>query len=171
MYHVSRARLLALPIIWAVMMALLAVGLLSAPGPEQYSQFELGACLVTLILLPFIAITWHSRLAVSPEGITHHQWAYAVRSSWSNVSALSLRPNAQALLLSEPGTHSPLLRVSGKLLSLMSVSPGLGGDVESLSDGRLILLAPFMAHWTRGPLKDDIHRWAPHLLDANGNPK
>jgi len=45
------------------------------------------------------------------------------------------------------------------------------GDAAAVADGRVIALAPFMADWKKGPLREDLQRWAPHLFDAAGPPK
>ncbi len=172
-YHVGAGRLLALPLLWGGLVALLVATSVGAdssdPGGRQ--ALLLGAGVVTLLVLPLFVLVWNSRLVLSPEGIAHHQWAYTVRSSWANLEALSLGPGAEALLLREPGSHSALLRLAAELLNLIHLRPSLAGDLNSLAAGRFIFLAPFMAHWKRGPLREDILRWAPHLFDAAGEAK
>jgi hypothetical protein len=82
-----------------------------------------------------------------------------VRSTWQNLQALSFNPGA--LLLKEPGTQSALLRWSSKL-----AGGAVASDAKALGEGRLIVLAPFMAHYRRGPLREDLQRCAPQLFTS-----
>ncbi len=118
-------------------------------------------------MLPLFGIIWRSRLVLTSEGIEHHQFGYTVRSSWANLESLSLSPGTEALYLREPGTTSRLLPVSVRLLGLIGLADGLVGDATSMAEGRMIFLGPFMARWKRGPLRDDVLRWAPDLFDTN----
>lgn len=169
-YHLNTARLLLLPAIWALLMVLLLLPLgaasESAADAEAERALLLGAAAATLILLPFAGIVWQSRLVLTPQGIAHHQFGYTVRSPWTNLSALDLTAGRQALYLSEPGSRSRLLRWSSRALKFgaPALTEGLFGDADALAQGRLILLAPFMQHWRRGPLRDDLQHWAPHLF-------
>lgn len=178
-YHLSTARLMLLPAAWLAMMALLLVPLLSSNPPNAAGDAAsdasptdaalwVGAAALTLILLPFVAITWHARLVLTPEGIAHHQFGYTVRSAWDNVLALDLRAGREGLVLARPGTGSQLLRWSARAVARVAPGPvdGLIGEPQALSQGRLIFLAPFMQHWRRGPLRDDLRRWAPQLFAA-----
>ena len=168
-YHLSLARLLPLPLLWAVLTATLLLLGLSGPAsdPNESDAFVFVALVLTLIMLPFFALLWQSRLVLTAEGIAHHQFGYTVRSSWSNLKALSLVPGQQALVLDAPGTRSSLLRWSARILPAMVPisADALVGDTQALAEGRLILLAPFMTHWKRGPLRDDLLHWAPQLFD------
>jgi hypothetical protein len=119
----------------------------------------LAIAAITVLFAPFVAITWQSRLVLTEQGIAHHQLGYTVRSSWQNLQALSLNPGA--LLLEQPGTQSALLRWSSKLAGGVVAS-----DAKALSEGRLIVLAPFMAHYHRGPLREDLVRCAPQLFKS-----
>lgn len=170
-YRLNLARRLLLPVIWGLIVGPLLALSASAGGTlAETRSFAVAALLVTLILLPFCALGWHSRLVLTPEGIAHHQFGYTVRSRWDNLQALCLAPGAQSLLLTQPGTDSRLLRWSARLMASVvpAIADGLFGDVDLLAQGRVILLAPFMASWRRGPLRDDLRRWAPHLFEADG---
>lgn len=173
-YHLSPLRLLPLPLLWGTIVGLL-LGL-SASGdanPAESRALLLAALLFTLIMLPFFALLWHSSLVLTREGIAHHQFGYTVRSRWDNLLALSLTAGAQSLVLERPGTRSRALRYSARFMSKLTpaLASGLFGEDHLLAEGRLILIAPFMAHWKRGPLRDDLRRWAPHLFDAGGEPR
>jgi hypothetical protein len=167
-YHLSTPRLLVLPAVWALIMAALLLPLASATATDPRDAHALGwaSALFTLILLPFAALTWHARLVLTPEGIAHHQLGYTVRSPWPNLVSLDLTAGCEALHLDQPGTHSRLLRWSTQVAAGAAprMTAGLFGDANALAQGRLILLAPFMQHWRRGPLQDDLRRWAPHLF-------
>jgi hypothetical protein len=177
-YHLNTARLLILPAVWLGVMALLLVPLLfsspptTAAGADADAGLWFGTAAFTLILLPFMGIVWQSRLVLTPEGIAHHQFGYTVRSAWDNVVALDLRTGREGLVLAQPGTRSRLLRWSTQVLAGAAPGPveGLVGDPHALAQGRLIFLAPFMQHWRRGPLRDDLQRWAPHLFVAGPAP-
>ncbi|MEP7182693.1 MAG: hypothetical protein ABI886_10925 [Betaproteobacteria bacterium] len=167
-YHLSPIRLLPLPLVWGLAMALLIIPFWAPPStPEENQAVLIAAGVVTLIMLPFFGIIWQSRLVLTPEGIEHHQFGYTVRSSWANLESLSLSPGAEALYLREPGTTSRLLRISVRLLKLSGLAAGLVGDPTSIAEGRMIFLGPFMAQWKRGALRDDVLRWAPDLFDTN----
>ena len=154
-YHLSWGRLLPLPLIWAVFASLLLTVAFSAPAGADHERnaMLLTTAITTLIMAPFVWITWSSRLVLTAEGIAHHQFGYTVRSTWLNVEALSLDPGREGLYLREPGTRSVLLRLSAKLI----------GEHPALAEGRLIMLSPFMQHWRRGSLREDILRHAPQL--------
>jgi hypothetical protein len=121
----------------------------------------LAFALVTAIFAPFNAVAWQSRLVLTEQGIAHYQLGYTVRSTWQNLKALSLTPGAEALHLNEPGTQSALLRWSSKLAGGVVAS-----DAKALGEGKLIVLAPFMAHYRRGPLREDLMRCAPQLVQS-----
>jgi len=168
-YHLSWPRFLPLTLIWALAMALFALPSLGTPAPSAAEQrvLVLSALAVTLIIAPFFGILWQSRLVLSPEGITHHQFGYRVQSAWGNLQRLDLASGTESLILAEPGTTSRVLRYGVRLYEgvMPSVMSGAFGDPDALAEGRLILLAPFMWHWRRGTLRADIMRWAPHLFD------
>ena len=167
-YHLGPIRMLLLPLTWGLLVALLGIPFWSPPSsPEERQAALIAIGVVTLILLPFFAITWQSRLVLTSEGIEHHQFGYTVRSSWANLESLSLSPGAEALYLRERGTTSRLLGISVRLLIATSLAAGLVGDPESLAEGRMISLGPFMAHWKQGPLRDDVLHWAPDLFDTH----
>lgn len=173
-YHLSPARLLLLPLVWGLIVGpLLALAASDGGTPAETLAFVGAALLFTLIMLPFCALAWHARLVLTPEGIAHHQFGYTVRSRWDNLLALSLAAGAQCLVLEQPGTRSRLLRGSARLMSSVvpTIADGVFGDADLLAEGRLILLAPFMGHWRRGPLRDDLLRWAPRLFEADGAPR
>jgi hypothetical protein len=157
-YHLGLGRLLLLPGVWALFAGMFLWIGFTAPAEERSPMFQ-AAALITAIFAPFVAITWHSRLVLTEQGIAHHQLGYTVRSTWQNLQALSLNPGA--LLLKEPGTRSALLRWSSKLAGGVIAS-----DAKALGEGRLIVLAPFMAHYRRGPLRADLQRCAPHLFQS-----
>lgn len=166
-YHLNLSRLLIVPLLWALLMVpLLWLGLSDSPDPNENEAFLATAGGFTLIMLPFLALVWQSRLVLTPEGIAHHQFGYTVRSSWANLRLLTLVPGREALVLERPGTRSKLLRWSTGMAPafIPGSADAVLGDVDALAEGRLILLAPFMAHWKKGPLRDDIARWAPHLF-------
>lgn len=171
-YHLSAGRLVILPLFWLMMVGALLMPLFSdVPATSEESRaFVLTAVVLTAILLPFFWILWQSRLVLTPGGIVHHQFGYSVRSTWVNVEQLDLSPGNQSLILTEPGTTSSILRLSTKWIR--GIRPIMGAaifrDLDLLGGGRVILLSPFMAHWKRGPLRDDLLRWAPHLFDENG---
>jgi hypothetical protein len=178
-YHLSSMRLMLLPAVWVLMLGLLLLPLLLAPATDASTDsaadaaadhaLPLTAALFTLILLPFVAIAWQSRLVLTPQGIAHHQLGYTVRSPWANLVALDLTAGRQALYLAEPGSRSRLLRWSSRAVAAGApgLADGLIGDPQALAQGRLIFLAPFMQHWRRGPLRDDLKRWAPHLFEPS----
>ena len=173
-YHLSPARLLPLPLLWAAIAGMLLTLSASADSnPAEARAFLWTALLVTVIMLPFLALLWQSRLVLTAEGISHHQFGYTIRSRWDNLQTLRLAPGAQSLVLAQPGTCSRPLRWSARILArAVPVHAGaMFGDVDRLAEGRLILIAPFMAHWRRGPLREDLRRWAPHLFDAGGKPR
>jgi hypothetical protein len=138
--------------------------------PGENRAFVLAAVTLTAILLPFFWMLWYSRLVLTPGGIVHYQIGYSVRSTWANVEQLDLSAGTQSLILIEPGTSSKLLRLTTKWIhgTRPITGPAIFGDLDLLGDGRMIFLAPFMVHWKRGPLRDDLLRWAPHLFDENG---
>ena len=169
-YHLSPIRLLSMPLLWlAMVLPLLGLAVAYRRDPADLAAFTAAAIIVTLIFLPIGAIVWQSRLVLTPEGIAHHQFAYTVRSPWKQLQALTLDPGTEALVLAEPGTRSRWFGVLVRWGGVFApVDPrGLIGDVDLMADGRLILIAPFMAHWRRGPLREDLRRWAPHLFAAN----
>jgi hypothetical protein len=167
-YHLNPGRLLLLPIVWGVLVGSLlslAFGGADDSGVEQRSML-IASLMITLIMLPFCFVTWLSRLVITPVGIAHHQLGYTVRSTWANLEAVQLRPGSEAIYLREPGTRSTLLRLSAKLVgNAVRNAQSLIGDANALAEGRLIPLVPFMRHWKRGPLREDLIRCAPHLFD------
>jgi hypothetical protein len=167
-YHLNPGRLLLLPIMWGVIVAwLLSLAFSGADDSGSEQRSMLIVCLMfTLIMLPFFFVSWLSRLVLTPGGIVHHQLGYTVRSTWANLDALQLRPGSEALYLREPGTRSTVLRLSAKLVGNAARNAhSVIGDPNALAEGRLIFLAPFMRHWKRGPLREDLLRCAPHLFD------
>ena len=152
------------------MLALLALPLAGDPAPsrEDARALLLTALIVTVLLVPAFYLMWQSRLVLTETHITHYQFGYTVRSSWTNAQELCLTPGVEALILREPGTRSRLLRLSVRLLQgALPVFAGSFGDPDTLAEGRLIFLAPFMRHWRHGDLRRDFERWAPHLFGAS----
>lgn len=156
-YHLSPGRLLLLPATWGLFAGVFLWSAVAAP--EDRGAMLLAAAALTLLFAPFVALTWYSRLVLTEWGISHYQFGYTVRSSWQNLQTLSLNPSAGALYLKEPGTRSVLLRWSSKVAGGVVAS-----DAEALGQGRLILLTPFLAHYYRGPLREDLMRCAPQLF-------
>lgn len=159
-YHLSRGRLLLLPATWGLFAGMFLLSAVADPGEDRVAML-LAAVALTAIFAPFVAITWHSRLVLTEWGISHYQFGYTVRSSWQNLQALSIDPGGGALYLKEPGTRSVLLRWSSKVAGGVVAS-----DAEALGQGRLILLTPFMSHYHRGPLREDLMRYAPQLFNS-----
>ena len=166
-YHLGPGRLLIFPLLWLVFSAILTLGLWDAK-----SRWAGLVCLggLTLFFLVFQAIIWQSRLVLNAQGISHHQFGYTVRSSWENLHLLVMQVDTSHLILKERGSLSRLLGFSVGMLGA-GTARGLIGDPQAFAEGRVIMIAPFMAHWRRGPLRADLQRWAPQLFDANGNPK
>ena len=149
--------LFVLPMAW---MALVS----PADDPDR-RVMALMSVILTLICLPFFGILWQSRLVLTPEGIAHHQLGYTVRSTWANLEAIHLERGSQALYLEVPGTRSRLLRLAaGAVGGAMPGMESVIGNPQMLAQGRAIMLFPFMQHWKRGPLREDIERCAPHLF-------
>ncbi len=173
-YRLSATRLFVLPGVCLLTCGPLFLAALSEPADSREAlAFSLTAALVSAIFLPFVWITWCSRLVVTHEGLVHHQLGYTVRSRWDNLRALSLIKGAEALYLHEPGTRSLLVRESAKLLAggaSLSLSSTFG-DPRALAEGRLIFLAPFMRHFERGPLREDLARCAPALFETQLAPQ
>lgn len=174
-YHLNPLRLLIFPLMWVAAVGLclhVSFNSVDAFTPAANGTLLILIGLVTLFVAPFFALIWQSRLVLTPNGITHHQFGYTIRSSWDNVAMLDLTPQVQRLVLSQPGTRSRLLSASVGVLNV--AAPGtaedLVGDVGAYAEGRLITLAPFMTHWKRGPLQDDLRRWAPRLFGEGGRP-
>ena len=166
-YHLSWSRFVPLIVLWIVVVAfLLSLSSLADAATERddTSALQLTALTVTIVLLPFFGMLWQSRLVLTPEGIAHHQFGYTVRSTWSNVQALCLTPGVESLILTKPGTSSVLLRWSTRILQI--IAPDMFGDATALAEGRLIALSPFMWHWRRGTLREDLLRFAPHLFPS-----
>lgn len=172
-YHLSAGRLVSVPLFCLSMFAMIPIVLFSE-GPPVWDESRAFALTLVAALAAFMllltGIMWQSRLVLTPDGIVHHQLGYSVRSTWANVQKLDLSQGNQSLILTEPGTTSILLRVSTKLIggTTPTIGEGVFGDLDLLGEGRVIVLAPFMAHWKRGPLRNDLLRWAPHLFDENG---
>jgi hypothetical protein len=175
-YHLSPARLVIFPVMWVAGVALCAMALFGSDDPITPATFRMLLILVggvTVFILPFFGLMWQSRLVLTPEGIAHHQFGYTVRSAWEHLDHLDLTPGVQHVVLAAPGTRSRLLSMSVTALDAAApgFASGLVGNKQAYSQGRLIGLAPFMTHWKRGPLRDDLLRWAPHLFDAAGQPR
>ena len=173
-YHLSRIRLLVFPIIWVVggifcSYLVFSSGEAFTPQANRTLFFLIGG--VTVFVLPFLGIIWQSRLVLTSEGIAHHQLGYTVRSTWANLESLSLDWGKQRLILSKPGTRSRLLKTSSEILDAIPMTRDFTGDSTSFEEGRLISISPFMSHWKRGPLREDLLRFAPQLFDANGQPR
>ena len=169
-YHLSPIRLLSMALLWlAMVLPLLGFAVVYRRDPADLAAFSAAATIVTLIFLPIGAIVWQSRLVLTPEGIAHHQFGYTVRSPWNQLQALTLDPGSEALVLAEPGTRSSWRRVSVRWGGLFAPADLRGwiGDADLMAGGRLIPIAPFMAHWRRGALREDLRRWAPQLFAAN----
>lgn len=161
-YHLSPERLFVLPAIW---LGIVVFFLFVAFGGTTIDGAAIIVCLmVSVIMLPFVGITWQSRLVLTPDGIAHHQFGYTVRSTWANVASVTLAPPCAGLILKEPGVKSLALRLSMYALGAYGLEKGFGG--RALEEGRFIALQPFLAHWKRGPLREDVARWAPHLKPA-----
>ena len=128
------------------------------------------AMILTLIFGPIFYFTvWQSRLELDSNGITHFQFGYTIRSSWSNVERLSMQPGAEGLYLARAGTDSNLLSGAVRVVQQMNRITGVGsaiGDAEALANGRFIALMPFTSHLGGGPLSQDLERWAPQLFRA-----
>lgn len=170
-YRINRPRLLVLPAIWLLVVGVLlwAVGVSTTPAE---SEAGVGAALiVTLIIgIVFYFAVWRSRLELDPHGITHFQFGYTIRSSWSNLERISMQPGAEGLYLAKPGTDSRLLRGSIWIVKGLSAVTGIGsieGDAEALAEGRFIALIAFTSHLGGGPLSKDLERWAPQLFLAD----
>jgi hypothetical protein len=173
-YHLSRIRLLIFPIIWVVGVTFCSYLVFSSgealtPQANQTLFILIGG--VTVFCLLFFGVIWQSRLVLTLEGIAHHQLGYTVRSSWANLESLALDWGKQRLILSKPGTRSRLLKTSSEILDAIPVTRDFTGDSTAFEEGRLISISPFMAHWKRGPLREDLRRFAPQLFDANGQPR
>jgi hypothetical protein len=155
-----------MPIMFGLLVVLfLVLGVTSSSGSEDQRLFLALSGILTLIFAPFCALLWQSRLVLTAEGIAHHQLGYTVRSSWPNLAKLSLERGAEALYLTQPGTKSALLALaSGAVDTAMPGASGVIGDPVALGQGRLIYLKPFMSHYERGPLREDLLRCAPHLF-------
>lgn len=174
-YHLNPLRLLIFPLLWVAALGLclyLSFSSADAFTPAANRMLLVLIGIVSLFVAPFFALMWQSRLVLTPEGITHHQFGYTIRSSWDNVAMLDLTPRVQGLVLSRPGSQSRLLPMSVGVLE--AAAPGttedLVGDKDALAEGRLITLAPFMTHWKRGQLQDDLRRWAARLFDEGDRP-
>jgi hypothetical protein len=167
-YHLNPLRLAVMPVLWGALTGLfLVLWLLEPSSSPDRSLYLTLAGILSAILLPFVAVGWQSRLVLTHEGIAHHQLGYTVRSSWQNLTHLSLEPRAEGLYLAESGTRSKLLRAAASAAApTLASARSVVGDVHALREGRFIFLAPFMSHWKRGPLRDDVMRCAPHLFTA-----
>lgn len=173
-YHLSWPRLLPIPLIGLAVLVMFTLTLF--PGAGGWAQWKLYLIVLAGVMVffgAFFLITWQSRLVLTPEGIAHHQFGYTIRTTWENVQFITMGRGVQGLILRQPGTHSRLLR--GSLAVMDTTMPGLSGGLvghpRELAQGRLILLAPFMYHWKKGPLREDLRRWAPQLFDDQGELK
>ncbi len=169
-YHLSPVRLAIFPALWILGAALCGLIWFSSPDrftPAAVRMLFILIGIVTLFVAPFFALMWQSRLVLTPEGIAHHQFGYTVRSTWENLVALDLSPRVQSLILARPGTRARLLSASVGVLDVAApgLAAGLVGDSRAYAEGRLIGLAPYMAHWKHGGLRDDLLRWAPQLFN------
>jgi hypothetical protein len=163
-YHLSPSRLWLIPGMWAAIVLPLLWLCAQAQTPGEAVPFSAGAAMVTVVFGLAQVVAWRSRLELSPSSIVHHQFGYTIRSPWDNVVAVIDGGGAKHLVLGRPGTRSALLRLLAPIGA--AIVPGgdeLYGDVQLLAEGRLITLEPFMAHWRRGPLREDLRRFAPHL--------
>jgi hypothetical protein len=165
-YHLNPWRLWPLPILCGLLLGLFfLLGVTSSAGSEDRRVYLTLAMVLTLLFSPFAALLWQSRLVLTAQGIAHHQFGYTVRSSWQNLSTLSLQRGAEALYLTQPGTKSALLELASRGVdAAMPGAEGVFGDPRALGQGRLIYLKPFMWHYRRGPLCEDLLRCAPHLV-------
>jgi hypothetical protein len=173
-YHLSLVRLLIFPIIWVIgvtfcICLVYSRGEAFTPHANRVLLFLVG--IITAFVLPFFGLIWQSRLVLTPQGIAHHQFGYTVRSAWANLESLSLDRGKQRLILAKPGTRNRLLRISSEILDAIPVSRDFTGDSTAFAEGRLITIAPFMSHWKRGRLREDLRQLAPQLFDANGRPR
>lgn len=168
-YHLNRVRLWAAPTLWLIGVAAIAWlqwGSSSNADTTNVSGALILLSILTVMVAPFAAIMWQSRLVLTNDGIAHHQFGYTVSSSWINLEALDLTPGRQSLYLAKPGTQSRLLSGSTRVLTMVApgIANGLVGNPEALALGQLIPLTPFLAHWENGALRSDLERWAPHLF-------
>lgn len=163
-YHVSGWRLYTGPGIWLSLVVLLLWLAGDGATADEREAFYVTAAILTVIMLPFALITWRCRLALTDQGVTQHAFGYTIRSAWRNIESVSLSPGREGLYLTEPGTHSVLLRSLGGF-----GGDAVAGDAAALSEGRYIQLSPFMAHWRSGPLRRDIERWCPAAQADDAN--
>lgn len=174
-YHLSPGRLLIFPLLWLVFAAPFVLVYFTGDHklPPRSDGVLVLLAFLTLMFGGFFAIIWQSRLVVTAEGIAHHQLGYTVRSAWGNLAVLWTASVPELLLLDQPGTNSRLLRYSTRILQVFSpgLASGLFGAPNALAEGRIIFLAPFMSHWKRGPLREELLRHAPGLFDEHGVPK
>jgi hypothetical protein len=167
-YRINTTRLLVLPAIWLLFVAMLLGTLGRGTLPGEAAAGFVAAGILTLVLGPMFYLTvWRSRLELDAQGIAHHQFGYTVRSSWSNLERLSMEPGMEGLYLREPGHDSALLRGSTRFLQRLSTLTGMPsfiGDADALAQGRFIALMTFTSQLHGGPLSRDLERWAPQLF-------
>ena len=118
-YHLNPLRLLIFPLLWVAALGLclyLSFSSADAFTPAANRMLLVLIGIVSLFVAPFFALMWQSRLVLTPEGITHHQFGYTIRSSWDNVAMLDLTPRVQRLVLSTcaAGRRDCLTRVIGR---------------------------------------------------------
>jgi hypothetical protein len=153
-----------LPGVWLLFSIALIGSALTSHMSREVAAAWYTEIMLTGVVLPLLLVTWCSRLELSEAGITHHQCTYRIESTWENVAALTLGPGPEGLLLRQRGGAGWFLRYSLEMLRIFGVANAFGG--QALAEGRFIALAPFMAHWRKGPLRDDLRRMAPHLFAA-----
>jgi hypothetical protein len=163
-YRLSPGRLFVLPGVWLLFTLVLGGAALGSDKPGDTAAAVFTLLMLSAIVLPLVLVTWLSRLELTAEGITHFQTTYRIKSTWQNLESLTLGPGPEGLILRERGGGGWFLRFSQDMMRAFGMAEGFGG--QALAEGRFIALAPFMAHWRRGPLQEDLRRMAPHLFEA-----
>ncbi|HWB02120.1 MAG TPA: hypothetical protein VG796_03785 [Verrucomicrobiales bacterium] len=152
-------------VLWLILGPFLIMGVVMCFFPDT----RLAGIVVGGIMAVFLA-SWHwlvcyTRLEISPQGVVLRQLGWSLEAAWDQVDHLRMDRGREGFVVNEP--------MGGKGVRRLASVAGFGyygtpmySDVQRywIQNGQWIPVEPFMYAFRKGPMRDDIERWAPGLL-------
>ncbi len=153
-------------------------------------RYTLKPDLIILGFAPFALFMWvlgifayvsiaGSILAIGPGGLTYASAGYIIRARWSKLlgygKVSSNNATVEGYLVNDDAREVTgwLSTLTGlmPIISILTIFSGRYVAAGNLNYTRVIPLKSFDSHSQRGPMAELVRRYAPFLIDSDGNPR